>query len=212
MKKYETIRLSYTPKRKIVWQEICNFLNQRYISKDSRVLELGCGYGDFIGNINAREKVAIEISPFFKPYIESYEDITLHSGDVMKVLPQLSKNSFDVVFASNLFEHFDHSEIKKLLQLTTQVLVKGGKLIVIQPNFQLCAPYYFDDWTHKSVFSHISFADMLEANNFHIQKCLKKFLPFSFKTRLPISRLLVRMYINSPFKPRAGQFLIVAYT
>ena len=50
-KGYASTLFTFSKKRKIVWGEICNYLNQHFIPKDSAVLELGSGYGDFIGQI-----------------------------------------------------------------------------------------------------------------------------------------------------------------
>ena len=210
MKTYTTTRYDFLPKRKLVWEEICRYLNRHFISEDASVLELGSGYGDFIGNILAKERVAIEKNIFFKKCSSNYLDITVHWADALSALKKIPKQSFDVVFCSNYFEHFELPEIQDQLDMISDILKPGGKLLVLQPNYQLCSKLYFDDWTHKSIFSHISFSDLLETHGFYIDKCMKKFLPFSMKSRFPINRLLVRFYLKSPIKPFAGQFLIVA--
>jgi SAM-dependent methyltransferase len=210
IKGYTTTRFIFDQKRRLVWEEICRYLNRHFIPECTRILELGSGYGDFIGNIKARERVAIEIDDFFQEHVNTYSDITIHFADANVILDTLPKQSFDVVFCSNYFEHFEKAGIQGQLSLIHSVLKPGGKLIVVQPNFQLCPARYFDDWTHKSVFSHTSFSDFVECHRFQVDTCLKRFLPFSMKSRLPISRLLIRLYLNSPIKPFAGQFLLVA--
>ena len=173
-------------------------------------MELGSGYGDFIGQIKAREKVAIEFEDIHQERMKSYPDVKTLFGSTMDILPKLSRGHFDVVFASNYFEHFTIEDIQVQLRGITDVLKSGGKLVIIQPNFQLYPEKYFDDWTHKTVFSHETMLGFLEMNGFHSQHCQKRFLPYSMKSRLPVSKLLVRLYLNSPIKPLAGQFLIVA--
>ncbi len=210
MKNYATTRYPYVSERKIVWKEICRYLNRRYISNDSEILELGSGYGDFIGNIHAKKRVAVENDIFFKEYLSDYPSVTTHYLDAKAALKTFPKQSFDVVFCSNFLEHFEISEVRELLDLVAVVLRKGGKLVILQPNFQLCSPLYFDDWTHKSVFSHVSLSDLLQIHGYNIYSCIKRFMPFSMKSRFPISKGLVRLYLNSPVKPFAAQFLIVA--
>ena len=161
-------------------------------------------------NIKARERVAIEQDTLFREYFDRDADVTVHFSDALSILRKIPTNSFDVVFCSNFFEHFEISVIQEYLNLILEVLDKGGRLVVLQPNYQLCPKNYFDDWTHVSIFSHTSFLDFLEVHGFHIEASLKKFLPFSMKSNWPISRLLVRLYLSSPIKPFAGQFLIVA--
>ena len=207
---YASTMFTFSKKRKTVWGEICNFLNRHYISKDSAVLELGSGYGDFIGQIKARKKVAIEIEDIHEERMQSYPDVKILFGSAMELLPTLDRGQFDFVFASNYFEHFAIEDIKEQLRGITGVLKEGGKLVIIQPNFQLYPEKYFDDWTHKTVFSHETMLGFLEMNGFRSQHCQKRFLPHSMKSRLPVSKLLVRLYLNSPIKPLASQFLIVA--
>lgn len=210
MESYATTRYTYDPKRTIVWQEICRYLNQHHIPPSARVLELGCGYGDFIGNISASFRAAVEYDRFFSSYLEQHAGVEALWGDALEVLPQLPDHSFEVVFASNFFEHFGRDDIRALTGEVLRILAPKGRLVVIQPNFRLCASGYFDDWTHITVFSHISFCDFLAAHGFEVTHCQKGFLPFSFKSRLPVSRLATRWYLKSPVKPLAAQFLVVA--
>ena len=105
MKNYATTRYPYHPERRIVWEEICRYLNRRYISNDSEILELGSGYGDFIGNIHAKKRVAIENDIVFKKYLSDYSNVTTHYLDAKSALKTFRKQSFDVVFCSNFLEH-----------------------------------------------------------------------------------------------------------
>ena len=207
---YASAMYTFSKKRKIVWEEICKYLNRYYIPRDSSVLELGSGYGDFIGQIRAREKVAIEIEDTHEEMMQSYPDVKMLFGSAMDLLPTLGRSQFNVVFSSNYFEHFTIEDIQAQLREVADVLKSGGKLVIVQPNFQLFPEKYFDDWTHKTVFSHETMLGFLEMNGFHVQHCQKRFLPYSMKSRLPVSKFLVRLYLHSPIKPLAGQFLVVA--
>jgi SAM-dependent methyltransferase len=174
------------------------------------VLELGCGYGDFIGNISAAQKTAVETDENYRPYIEAYGGIDIRFGDSIKELKKMEGNKYNVVFCSNYFEHFTIGAVRRQLKMILKILTKDGKLIVLQPNFSLCSTHYFDDWTHKTAFSDISFSDLLSDSGFNVDKCIKGFMPFSIKSRLPVMRAIVRAYLWSSVKPLAAQFLIVA--
>lgn len=210
MSTYEATRYAYSSKRRIVWEEICRLLNNGRIAATDRVLELGCGYGDFIGNIKASSKTAIELAPTSSESALQYGNIDLMVGDAATIMPTLADNSFDAVFCSNYFEHFTHDDISSQLREVSRILEPGGRLIVVQPNYRLCVRNYFDDYTHKSIFSDTSFGDFLSVHGFTLLERKPRFLPFSFKSKMPISRLLVRGYLNSPFKPLAAQFLMIA--
>jgi ubiquinone/menaquinone biosynthesis C-methylase UbiE len=125
----------------------------------------------------------------------------------LSFLPDASVN---FAFASNLLEHLTHAQSARLLSQLRRVLKPGGRFGVIQPNFRYCASRYFDDYTHVTVFSHISLSDFLEANGFSVIECQGRFLPLTVKSRLPVRPFLVRLYLSSPIKPLAGQMWILA--
>ena len=89
-------------------------------------------------------------------------------------------------------------------------LSANGTLTILQPNYAYAYREYFDDYTHISVWSHVSLADFLEANGFEVVEQYPKFLPLTIKSRLPVSPFLIRAYLQSPIKPMGKQMLFVA--
>jgi hypothetical protein len=82
----------------------------------------------------------------------------------------------------------------------------------MQPNFRFESRAYFDDYTHRSVFTDVSLPALLRAHGFDIDLVQPRFLPYSMRgTRLPIREWTVRAYLRSPFKPMAGQMLVIAH-
>lgn len=209
-KDYSETRYDFNPKRRIVWEEVSSHIAGTYSTPDGRALELGCGYGDWLGCMPVSEKVAIESNATLADYARRTYGIQVHEGDVFKMLPDMADSSFDMVLASNFFEHFEVDDVSTLLEEVLRVLKPSGRLVVIQPNFRYCANMYFDDFTHRSIHSHVSFSDLLASKGFAVTGCEPRFLPFSFKSRLPVSRMLVRAYLMSPIKPMGAQFLVCA--
>ena len=66
---YYKTRFSFNKNRDKVWKEIARYL-QRYIKKESVILDLGAGYCTFINNINAKEKHALDAYNGFEKYAE----------------------------------------------------------------------------------------------------------------------------------------------
>ncbi len=204
---YHEIHLSEDPHRGTVWLEIANYLSG-FIPESAAVLEMGAGYCDWINHVHARERVATD----------HWEGIRRHAaqgvecvvGDVYASLRSLSPKRFDVVLASNFFEHFTHVDLEGLMEDVKERLRDGGLLIAIQPNFTHAYRHYFDDYTHRSVFSSVSFQAFLRSKGFRVVHVESKFLPLTMKSRLPKWRWLVRVYLRSPIRPLAGQMLIVA--
>ena len=206
---YYKSRYVPNPSRAIIWKEIVKFL-QQFIPRDGTVVDLGAGYCDFINNVAANKKYAVDISSelsnFAAPSVEEINNTAWN-------LTALPDASVDVIHASNLFEHFDDAELLKVMKEVKRVLKPGGKLILMQPNYRYSYKTYFDDPTHKKVFSHESLKSFIISHDFEIIKMMPKFLPFSLKSRpsfIPLFPFLARAYINSPWKPFAGQMLFVA--
>ena len=47
--------------RNRVWQTIINAYFSRFIGPDQTVLDLGCGYGQFINNVRCGKKLAMDL-------------------------------------------------------------------------------------------------------------------------------------------------------
>ncbi len=95
-----------------------------------------------------------------------------------------------------------------LLRQLRQKLKPGGTLNLLQPNYRFAYREYFDDYTHVTVYSDRSLCDFLAANGFEVLACRPRFLPLTVKSRLPVSALLIRLYILSPWKILGKQMLV----
>lgn len=205
---YYKSRFVFNKDREIVWKEIVKFLNP-YLKDTHTVLDLGAGYCDFINNVGASKKIAVDISPELSRY--AHPDVVLVNS-LATDLSSVADTSVDCVFSSNLLEHLTDTELAACLSEVKRVLKKGGFFITMQPNYRLAYKTYFDDFTHKKVFSDESLKGFLVAQDLAIVKYWKKFLPFSLKSRpsvIPVIPLLIRAYLHSPYKPFAGQMLFV---
>ena len=206
MSEYYETRYTFDSGRAKVWKAIAEYL-QQYVRGDSdSVLDLGAGYCDFINNIKGREKFAIDMNPAASQFCN--DDVKFHCASVND-LGVLQANSIDVLFASNLLEHLDDLELAGAVKEFNRVLKQEARVILMQPNYRYAYKEYFDDYTHKKVFTHISLCDYFQANGFEVIKVYPKFLPFSLKSRLPKSYILTKLYLHSFYKPMAKQMLLI---
>ena len=195
--------------REVVWKEIVRFLKPYLFGKEA-VVDLGAGYCDFINNVVANERFAVDMSSDFSKYAE--DGVKIIRTEVTD-LSRIQTNSVDVVFSSNLLEHLNDMELDKTMKEVKRILKDDGLFISMQPNYRYAYKTYFDDHTHKKVFSHTALQGFLIFHNLNIIKMIPKFLPFSLKSRpsiIPLSSFIVRAYLNSPFRPFAGQMLVIA--
>ena len=205
---YHAVHLTEEPTRALVWEVIADYLRP-WVPQNAHVLEIGAGYCCWINAVRAARRVAVDM----------WADLPRHAGpgveamvmDASSKLTTLGAGTFDVVLASNVLEHFEPAVVSSIVADLASVLRRGGRLIVVQPNFRYAYKHYFDDYTHRSVFTHVSLPTLLRAHGFRIERVVPKFVPYSMRgSRLPIARWAVRAYLRSPFKPWAGQMLVIA--
>jgi cyclopropane fatty-acyl-phospholipid synthase-like methyltransferase len=204
---YHAVHLPEDPARGIVWRVIAEHLAP-YIAPDARVLEIGAGYCDWINAVRAERRVAVDLWPGFARYCAA--SVEARVLDASTDLPSLGASAFDVVLASNVLEHFAPDAAAAMIADVAALLRPGGRFIVVQPNFRYAWRQYFDDYTHRAVFTDVSLPNLLRAQGFHIEVVRPRFLPYSMRrARLPIRAWMVRAYLRSPIKPGAGQMLVI---
>jgi SAM-dependent methyltransferase len=203
---YHTTRLAPSAVRREVWRHVAGHLSP-YIPPDGAVLDLAAGYGDFTAAVQARRRVAVDL----------FTELPLHVPDGVEAvvgdatdLSVFADESFDVVFASNFLEHLEWEAIDRCVAGAHRVLKPGGRLILVQPNFRLQPGAYFDDYTHRTIFTDRSLCDYLMVQGFAIERVEPRFLPLSLRSRLSWGHRLVPLYLRLPYRPMAGQMLVVA--
>jgi hypothetical protein len=205
---YHQTRLPYDHRREILWRALWKFHFSRYITSSDCVLELGCGYADFINNVQTRRRIALDSWPGFMKYLA--KDVEGHIGDATD-LSFLERASVDFAFASNVFEHLTKESFSSVLSQLSEKLTSRGKLAILQPNYRYAYKEYFDDYTHVSVYSHESLCDFLAAHNYQVIECVPRFMPLTVKNRkMIVSESLIRLYLSLPIKPLGKQMFVLA--
>lgn len=205
---YHDVHLTDHPNRAIVWSVLNPYLS-RWIPRDGRVVEIGAGHCHWINGVRAAKRVAVDIWPGLTKFAAPGVDARVL--DAATALRTLGTEAFDAVLASNVLEHFAPDAAAQVVEDVAALLVPGGRFVIIQPNFRYAYRRYFDDYTHRSIFTDVSLPALLRSRGFHIEACLPRFLPYSMQgARTTIRPWLIRAYLHSPIKPRAGQMLVVA--
>ena len=204
---YFTEHLRFDPRREVAWREIVAYLAP-YLPQGADVLELAAGHCHFINNVPARRRVALDISDIVTAHAAKGVESHVGSADDLSFL---ANDSFDAVLASNFFEHIDDSTFRRVIAEVRRVLRPGGRLIIIQPNFRYSYRDYYDDYTHVRAFNDIGLAEELRTLGFTIERLEPRFIPFSLaKARFSTPAWLVRLYLRLPWRPKAGQMLVIA--
>jgi SAM-dependent methyltransferase len=196
--------------RERLWQVLCADFFSRYIRPTDTVLDLACGYGEFINAIGAARRIALDINPDSRRHLAP--GVTFFNQSCEQ-LDGIADESVDVVFESNLFEHFPSKTV--LTQVVRDVRRKlrpGGRFIMLQPNIRYVGDAYWDFYDHFIPLTHLSCAELLQNCQFTIERMIPRFLPYTTKSALPQHPALVRLYLRVPLVWRVlgKQFLIVA--
>jgi len=196
--------------RNRVWQVLTRDFFQQWVAPDATVLDLGCGYGEFINNIRAGRKIGMDLNPDAALRLAS--GIEFLNQDCSAPWP-LPDNSLDVVFTSNFFEHVpDKASLNLALRHTLRCLKPGGRLIAVGPNIKYLHGQYWDFYDHHVYLTETSLGEAMEIEGFRIDVITPRFLPFTMEKAPEYPMFFVRLYVALPWLwwVRGRQFLLVA--
>lgn len=196
--------------RDAVWKVLTADFFQRFIPRDATLLDLGCGWGEFVNNIAAAKKYGMDLNPDAKKRVAS--DVELLEQDCSHEWPLIAE-SLDCVFTSNFFEHLrTKDDLRRTVRQIHRCLRHGGRLICIGPNIRCLPGAYWDFWDHYLPLTERSLREVLELLGFQIERCVARFLPYQMSGRRPTALPLVRLYLKLPLVwPIVGkQFLVIA--
>jgi ubiquinone/menaquinone biosynthesis C-methylase UbiE len=171
------------------------------------VLDLGCGYGDFINNVRAPVRVGVDTRDC-DAHLAS--GVTFVHAAAVEALAEMPDSAYDLIMASNLLEHLDWDEVGTLLDHASRALRPGGRLMLLQPNFAYSARQYFDDYTHRTIFTDESLAGWVQAAGLEPVVIRPRYLPFTMNSRLPACYALTKLYLALGSPVLGAQMLVVA--
>lgn len=194
--------------RQAIWNELTPTL-ARWLGSPRRVLDPAAGRGEFINALDAEERWVVDSVE----YDETVRDpgVKVVIGDALFV--ELPDAYFDGVFVSNLLEHLaTPDDVARFLRRMRRCMSPGGRIAVLSPNFRYCAREYFYCADHTLALTHVAVEEHLYCAGFEIERVIPRFIPYSFRSRMPQAPWLVRAYLRFPMAWRVlgKQFLVVA--
>lgn len=179
-----------------LWQVLCSEYFQRFVPESSTVLDVAAGHCEFINNIKAARRLAVDLNPDVQERAAAGVESAVCRSDAMT---HVSNGSIDRVFISNFFEHVPREVIVSTLQEVRRVLRPDGKLMVLQPNVRYCARDYWMFFDHITPVDDRALAEAFAATGFDVELCIPRFLPYTTKSRIPSRPGLVKLYLKAPF-------------
>lgn len=204
---YTQTRYNLDQKRTLVWKVFAPYLQKKFHIQ-GHILDVGCGFGDFINNVQSSTKAALDANEEMKQFLNP--GIDFKPGLTSDLKSSFQSQSFDWIFSSNLLEHLTRDQVTAFFNDSKDLLKENGSLLIFMPNYRFCSSEYFDDYTHLTPISDRSINDWLKACGYKVEFIHPRFMPYSVKdSRLPIMSWLVKLWLISPFKP-GKQMLIHA--
>lgn len=149
-------------------KDLNDYLNRFY---DAKILEIGCWIGKFsyfCDKIWVKDYTWIDIDDYFFEYnkkdFPNYNFLKIWFQEYLKE----HKNEFDIIFVSHVFEHLDEKERMEMITGVYGWLREWWIRINYMPNwdnflrFGMCRYW---DLTHKSIYTNISFNQLVKSSN-----------------------------------------------
>jgi ubiquinone/menaquinone biosynthesis C-methylase UbiE len=195
--------------RDAMWKVLCGAHFQRFVAPDETVMEIAAGYCEFINNIDAARRIAVDINPETTRRAADGVEVVLTTSSDLSMIPD---GTADVAFVSNFFEHITREEISETVREIHRCLAPGGRLLILQPNIRYVQRDYWMFFDHITAIDDRALCELLEILGFSITLNLPRFLPYTTQSRLPKSLALLRIYLRVPllWKLFGGQAFIVA--
>ena len=185
------------PAKKAVWKVLCEHFFSSYVRPQEVVVDVGAGYCEFINQIKARRRIAVDlnarVSEFAAPGVEWLQESCTELGSI-------ADNSVDVVFRSNFLEHLPSKQVVlDTLATTRRILRQGGLAIILQPNIRLLPGKYWDYFDHHTPLTDKSLVEAVTMLDMQPVRVIARFLPYTTKSVLPQWPWLVKLYLRLPF-------------
>ena len=196
--------------RRSVWQVLCGEVFSKWIAPDATVLDLGSGYCEFVNQIAAGQKYAMDLNPATRFHADV--DVSVLQQDCSAEW-QVAPQTLDAVFTSNFFEHLsDKMALERTVLSAWRSLKPGGRIIAMGPNIRYTGDAYWDFYDHYVALTDLSLIELFRKCGFEIEYARAQFLPYTMANgrRYPSWVLKTYLRLTPVWKVFGQQFLIVA--
>ena len=191
-----------------VWKVLVSYFG-RWIPQRAAILDLGAGYCEFINNVEAATKYAMDLNPEIDERAAS--GIVILRQDCSEPWP-VAEETLDAVFTSNFLEHLPNKgAVRAVLSHAYRCLKPGGRFIALGPNIKYVPGAYWDFFDHYVELTELSLAEALSTSGFEIEKKTGRFLPYTMSRGIRYPVWMLKLYLALPAMwPWFGrQFLVI---
>ena len=184
------------PRKLAIWRVLCDDFFSRYVMRTDTVIDVGAGYCEFINNISCAKRIAVDLNPRVREF--AAPDVEVRNEDCTNLV-SIPDETADVVFMSNFLEHLPSKQmVFDTLAEARRILRRGGRLVILQPNVRLIPGAYWDFFDHHTPLTEHSLVEAVTNLDMRPVRVIGRFLPYTTKSLIPQSPLLVKLYLKFP--------------
>lgn len=144
-------------------EHIMSSILKSYINKNSKILEIGCGYGRVLKLIssNFENITGVDVNQKSIDNLK-YQGYTVYNLDEFKKINE----KYDVLILSHIIEHFNPNDLLKFLDNYLAYLKPNGYIIIATP---LYTKYFYDDFDHIKPYQPIGLKMIFENKDSQVQ-------------------------------------------
>jgi cyclopropane fatty-acyl-phospholipid synthase-like methyltransferase len=148
--------------------KLAKYLFDRFgLTKGMTMLEIGCGRCELLVHfrglgLQTYGLDSAESAARYAELADSQFELAEFKPNETKVL--FNGKKFDLIFSKSFIEHVP--DPKAYLEWCNSLLVDGGRVITLTPDFEVNFKTFYDDYTHVKPFIKVSLRQVLEASNF----------------------------------------------
>tara|TARA_B100000989_G_scaffold280855_1_gene244604 strand:- start:376 stop:1035 length:660 start_codon:yes stop_codon:yes gene_type:complete len=163
----------------------------RFNLNNTKLLEIGCGRGDFINRFAERnlDCYATDVLLGVEKYLN--KKVSFSQNDISKNQLPYDDDFFDAIYTKSVIEHLDNHEI--FFNECKRVLKKGGKLIIYTPDWETQYLHFYDDLTHVKPFTKRSLESCFKLfgfRNFEIEEFYQLPIIWKFPTLKYLAKVI----------------------
>lgn len=156
-----------------------------YNNSGGKVLDIGCGRGEFLELLKENNIPAIGID-MYKPFVEYCNNLGFEAiySDALTFINGLEDNSLSGIFMSQVIEHLSSDYAVSLIKTAYKKLIKGSYFILETPNPQNLSTYwnFYLDNTHIKPVHYLALLNIFQESNYEsIQRYENEFSKCPFQ-------------------------------
>ncbi len=121
--------------------------------ENQKIIELGCGRGDFIIEFKKKglKAYGVDISDYSQKF---FPDLNFKKVDFENEKTPFANETFDVVYSKSFIEHFYYPE--KIFEEAHRILKPGGKIITLTPEWKYIYKSFYEIYSQSSIYKRVS--------------------------------------------------------